>query len=79
MEFTRSRCNSDINALASSKLIAFFQTLYYSLNPSIYCLSRKNFGGYHERTLKTWRSNILQWYQMTTVKLKLSDQGMKTE
>ena len=51
MHFTLSRYKGDITAPASPKLISFFQTLH-ALNPSIYRLFTKNFGGYNERTLK---------------------------
>ena len=51
MHFTLSRYNGDVNAPASPKLIAFFQTLY-ALSPTIYRLFSKNFGGYNERTLQ---------------------------
>ena len=55
MHFTLSRYKGDVNAPASPKLIAFFQTLY-ALSPSIYRLFSKNFGGYNERTLRRMSS-----------------------
>jgi len=56
MQFTLSRYKGDVTAPASPKLIGFFQTLY-ALNPSIYRLFSKHFGGYNERTLQRMSSN----------------------
>ena len=44
LEFTLSMYKEDITAPSSPKLIGVFQTLY-ALNPSIYRLLSKNFGG----------------------------------
>ena len=50
MQFTFLEHNCDVNAPASPKRIAFFQTLH-ALSPTFYRLFSKNFGGYNEQTL----------------------------
>jgi len=51
IQFTLSRYNGNVNAPASPKLIAFFQTLH-AYSPRLYSFFSKNLGGYNERTLR---------------------------
>ena len=52
LKFTLSRYKGNINAPCSPKLIGFFQTLY-AISPKFYRIFSQNFGGYHERTLRS--------------------------
>ena len=57
LKFTLSRYEGNINAPCSPKLIAFFQTLY-AISPKFYRIFSQNFGGYHERTLRSFEANM---------------------
>ena len=51
IQFTLSRYNGNVNAPASPKLIAFFQTMH-AYSPRLYSFFSNNLGGYNERTLR---------------------------
>lgn len=50
IQFTLSRYIGNVNAPASPKLIAFFQTMH-AYSPRLYSFFSKNLGGYNEHTL----------------------------